>query len=55
MQTQLAMVSEIGNLVYQVTLIAQKFGYEAEAAFSKAFKRCLGKSLGDYRRLSNDN
>jgi AraC-like DNA-binding protein len=36
--------------VQQIAIIAQKVGYESEAAFSKAFKRCIGSSPGDYRR-----
>ena len=30
--------------------IAQSVGYESDAAFSKAFKRVLGRAPGEYRR-----
>ena len=30
--------------------IAQSVGYDSDAAFSKAFKRLLGATPGDYRR-----
>lgn len=33
--------------------IAQQVGYESEAAFSNAFKRSMGKSPGEYRRIIN--
>ncbi len=33
-----------------LTKVAQKVGYESEAAFSKVFKRCMGQSPGEYRR-----
>lgn len=31
--------------------VGYRVGYESEAAFSKAFKRELGKSPGEWRRL----
>lgn len=42
--------SLLKNSQDNLTKIAQKVGYESEAAFSKAFKRCIGKSPGEYRR-----
>lgn len=35
--------------------IADRVGYESEAAFSKAFKRWVGAAPGAYRRASRDN
>jgi AraC-like DNA-binding protein len=33
-----------------VAAIAEKVGYESEAAFAKTFKRRIGKTPGSYRR-----
>jgi AraC-like DNA-binding protein len=35
-----------------VAEIAKRVGYDAEAAFSKAFKRWIGVAPGAYRRTS---
>lgn len=36
-----------------VATIAEKVGYESEAAFAKAFKRRIGKTPGSYRRSAS--
>lgn len=43
-------VNLLKNSQDNLTKVAQKVGYESEAAFSKAFKRCMGSSPGEYRR-----
>lgn len=47
-------VSLLKNSQDNLSKIAQKVGYESEAAFSKAFKRCIGFSPGEYRRSHNN-
>jgi AraC-like DNA-binding protein len=32
--------------------VARRVGYESEVAFHRAFKRALGSSPGEYRRMA---
>lgn len=46
---QMAM-DRLKNSSEPISVIAEDYGYESEAAFSRAFKKVIGKSPGSFRR-----